>query len=145
MASAAGLGSRVLFAGHQAEMLPWYAAADVSVTASRSEGLPFNVMESMYMGLPVVASAVKGHTDLIEDGATGLLYPYGDSEACAAQVRRLLDSPRLCALLVEKAKAAVRRYGLDEVFPQVMGWYRSMLPDGAEPARRAQPDYSRVR
>ena len=145
MASAAGLGSRVLFAGHQAEMLPWYAAADVSVTASRSEGLPFNVMESMYMGLPVVASAVKGHTDLIEDGATGLLYPYGDSEACAAQVRRLLDSPRLCALLEVKAKANVRRYGLDEVFPQVMGWYRSMLPDGAEPARRAQPDYSRVR
>lgn len=142
LASMLDVSSRVWFAGYQPDMLPWYAAADVAVTASRSEGLPFNVMESMYMGLPVVASAVKGHMDLIEDGVTGLLYPYGDSEACAAQVCRLLDSPPLHALLAERAKANVLRYGLDEVFPQVMERYCSMLPDGIVFERQAflEPD-----
>ena len=136
LASELGLRARVLFAGHQTDMLLWYAAADVSVTASRSEGLPFNVMESMYMGLPVVASAVKGHTDLIEDGVTGLLYPYGDSEACAVQIARLLESPILHASLAGTAKENVRRYGLDEVFPKVMEQYGSLLPHGAVAEKR---------
>ncbi len=125
-----GLTGRVFFPGHQRDMIPWYAAADVAVTASRSEGLPFNVMEAMYAGLPVVASAVKGHTDLIEDGRTGLLYPYGDSGACAGQIQRLLDAPELRRSLAEAAKSNIGHYGLDEVFPQVMEQYLSMLPSG---------------
>lgn len=138
LASELGLRARVLFAGHQEDMLPWYAAVDASVTASRSEGLPFNVMESMYMGLPMVASAVKGHTDLIEDGVTGLLYPYGDSEACAVQIARLMESPALCASLAKAAKENVRRYGLDKVFPQVMEQYGSLLPRGAVAEKRVR-------
>ena len=50
------LDKRVLFPGRVEHMAAWYALADAAVTASRSEGLPFNVMEAMYCGLPVVAS-----------------------------------------------------------------------------------------
>lgn len=120
-----GVEQRVLFPGYVSPMGPWYAMADAAVSASRSEGLPFNIMEAMHAGLPVVASAVKGHTDLITDGQSGLLYPYDDEAAFAAAVRRLLASPEEAAALGAAAREAVEAYRLDRVLPQVMDLYLS--------------------
>lgn len=129
MALAAQLGveERVLFPG-QVQMAPWYAAADAAVSASRSEGLPFNIMESMYCGLPVVASRVKGHTDLLEQSGAGLLYPYGDAAACAAQIRTLLGRPDLAKQMGDQGRRAVEAYTLDRVLSAVMMQYESLVP-----------------
>ena len=108
-------------------MAPWYAAADGAVTTSRSEGLPFNVMEAMAAGLPVAASAVKGHVDLIRDGETGLLFPYGDPTACAARLLRLAQDPDLAHRLGTQAALEVQNYSLDRVLPQVMGAYSGLV------------------
>ncbi len=132
LARSLGLENRVIFPGHLRDMAPWYAMADAAVTASRSEGLPFNVMEAMYAGLPVVASAVKGHVDLIQDGETGLLYPYGSSVACASAVRRLLDSQVLRQHLAKQARDHVMQYSIETVFPVVTEAYMSLLPMRAE-------------
>lgn len=121
-----GLEKRILFPGHVHDVERWYAMADAAVTASRSEGLPFNVMEAMYCGLSVVASAVKGHTDLVREGETGLLYPYGDHEACARQIARLVNSPTLREALAEKAAQHIGVYDLAEVLPIVLGQYESV-------------------
>ncbi len=123
LAADLGLGDRVLFPGQVEDMPAWYRTADAAVTASRSEGLPFNVMEAMHMGLPVIASRVKGNTDLVRDGATGLLYPYGDSTACTACIRRLLEDPALCRSLGERGKEAAEPYALERVLPRVMEKY----------------------
>ena len=128
-----GVADRVRFPGFVSDMPVWYAAADGAVTSSRSEGLPFNVMESMYCGLPVVATAVKGHTDLIDHGRTGLLYPFGDAEGCAARIRRLLEEPGLAAALGEAARASMAPYSLPEVLPRVMELYCSVLPERLRP------------
>ena len=131
MALAAQLGveERVLFPG-QVQMAPWYGAADLAVSASRSEGLPFNIMEAMYYGLPVVASRVKGHTDLLETSRAGLLYPYGDWEVCAGQIRTLLQSPELAVWMGERGRQAVEAYTLDRVQPMVMAQYGTLAPLG---------------
>ena len=103
------------------------------MSASRSEGLPFNVMEAMYAGLPVVASDVKGHRDLVEHGTTGLLYPYGDAGACAGQVAALLASAQLRRALAARAREYVARYALDQVLPTVWLHYRSLSPAATAP------------
>ena len=126
LARGLGLKDRVLFPGQVRDIPAWYAMADAAVSASRSEGLPFNVMEAMYAGLPVVASQVKGHTDLIMDGVTGLLYPYGDDRACAERILRLTTSVKLRRELAQNAKADVERYGLDRVLPVVWGRYSKL-------------------
>ena len=126
LARGLGLEGRVVFPGQVRDIPAWYAMADAAVSASRSEGLPFNVMEAMYAGLPVVASEVKGHTDLIEDGVTGLLYPYGDDQACAAQILRLTASERLRRTLAQNARENVERYGLERVLPVVWGRYAEL-------------------
>ena len=131
MALAAQLGveERVLFPG-QVQMAPWYGAADLAVSASRSEGLPFNIMEAMYCGLPVVASRVKGHTDLLEESGAGLLYPYGDWVACAECIQELLQDPELADRMGERGRQAVEAYTLDRVQPMVMAQYGTLAPLG---------------
>lgn len=128
-ARALGVESRVLFPGYVRNMPLWYGMANAAVTASRSEGLPFNVMEAMYLGLPVVASAVKGHTDLIINGGTGLLYPYGDSTAYAAAVRRLLEDYTLIEHLTTNARRAMAPYALEQVLPTVMEQYEGVCAE----------------
>lgn len=127
-----GLEERVLFLGQVRDVPAWYAMADAAVSASRSEGLPFNIMEAMYAGLPVVASEVKGHTDLITDGATGLLYPYGDEKACAEQILRLAVSEQLRRALTRNAKETVEQYELERVLPVVWARYAALMEQ--EPA-----------
>ena len=121
-----GLEYRVLFPGQVRDIPAWYAMADAAVSASRSEGLPFNIMEAMYAGLPVVASDVKGHSDLIEDGVTGLVYPYGDAEVCARQVMRLVGSEQLRRELARNAGETAERYGLEQVLPVVWAQYAAL-------------------
>lgn len=120
-----GLERRVLFPGQVSDIPGWLAASDVAVSASRSEGLPFNVMEAMAAGLPVAASAVKGHTDLIAEGETGLLFPYNDENAFSAAVRRLAEDGALRARMGHAGRQRVQRYRLDTVLPRVMALYLS--------------------
>ena len=72
--------------------------------------------EAMAHGRPVVASAVGGLLDLVEDGVTGLLVPPGDVAALRSALERLLADPELRARLGAAARAralssSVRRCG----------------------------------
>ena len=136
LAGKLGVSHRVVFPGQVRDMAAWYGAADSAVSSSRSEGLPFNLMESMYFGLPVLASEVKGHTDLITNGETGLLYPYGDIRACAAGMRLLYQDAELRTRLARSEKESVTRYDLSLVLPQVMSYYAAFFPE-LEPVPQA--------
>ena len=121
-----GVERRVVFPGH-VSMAAWYAAANAVVPSSRSEGLPFNLMEAMHCGLPAVASDVKGHRDLICHGKSGLLYPYGDAAACARQIQILMDDPQLARSLGQAGQKAMEPFRLEAVFPCVMAEYDRLL------------------
>lgn len=123
-----GLWDRVLLPGHVSDMGPWYALADAAVSASYSEGLPFNIMEAMYAGLPIAATAVKGHTDLLEPPKAGLLFSPDSPKLCAQAMGKLLRDPKLCSRLGKAAHQAVLPYSLDQVLPQVMERYLSLVP-----------------
>lgn len=128
LAAELGVQDRVRFPGHVPDMGPWYRAADCAVSASQSEGLPFNIMEAMHCGLPVVASDVKGHQDLISPGETGFLFPLNDEQTCARQIRTLKETPHLLSHLSQQASAAAEQYRLEQVFPKVMAAYQAVLP-----------------
>ena len=122
-----GIGSRVRFLGQRRDMPKIYASADMAVSTSRSEGLPFFIMEAMHCRLPVAASAVKGHSDLIDDGESGLLFTQDSPEACARALTRLCESHALRARLSENAHERASDYDLARVLPQVMAQYTSLL------------------
>ncbi len=64
----------VRFLGQVEDINTLCRSADVLLSAAGMEGLPFNVMEALFCGLPVVASDIKGHRDLIVNGQNGLLF-----------------------------------------------------------------------
>lgn len=81
-----GLGDRVHFLGDRKDARRLVNAFDIAVLSSLSEGLPNTVMEAMSVGVPVIATAVGGTTELIDDGVTGYLVPSANAEALAERM-----------------------------------------------------------
>ena len=65
------LADNVRLLGYRDDMDRLLQASDVAVSSSKQEGLPINIVEAMAVGLPVVATEIRGHNDLIEDSENG--------------------------------------------------------------------------
>ena len=119
------LQDKVIFPGQVADMSALYHCCDVCISASRIEGLPFNIMEAMYCGLPCIVSKVKGHTDLVEHKQTGYLY---ETEAeLAGYMVQLYKNADLRQQLGQTARQTVKRYALEQVQPVIMQVYEENL------------------
>jgi len=80
----------------------------VVAVPSHFEGFGLVAAEAMAAGRPVVASAVDGLAEVVEDGVTGLLVPPGDSAALAAALIDLLQHPAKAVEMGRRGKARVR-------------------------------------
>ncbi|MGH7360697.1 MAG: glycosyltransferase family 4 protein, partial [Candidatus Methylomirabilales bacterium] len=128
----AGLSARILFRGLVRDVAPYLRACDIFVFPSVGEGMPNALLEAMASGLPCVASAIGGCTDIVTDGESGLLVPPGDAAAFRAALDRLLHSPELRARLGAAARATVvSRFGLErlgERYEKCLGTTLTALP-----------------
>jgi len=120
LAGKKGVAGRVILPGQISDLSDWYAAADICVSSSRYEGLPFNVMEGMYAGKPMVVTRVKGHTDLVTDGVGGFLYGWNDREEFCDCIRTLAGDEELRRIMGEKNQTLVQKYGREQVFSKVL-------------------------
>lgn len=112
----------------QAELRDEFARAEILLLASREETAPLVIAQAMACGLPVVASAAGGVPHMVRDGETGLLFPFGETRACADRIRRLLDDPAWRARLAATAQAEARqRFHPDAVAAQTVAVYREIL------------------
>jgi glycosyltransferase involved in cell wall biosynthesis len=112
------LGKRVRFLGplSRDEVLELFAAADASVLSSAWENLPHAVLESLAVGTPVLATAVGGVPEIVEDGVNGLLVPARDRNAFVAAVARFAAEPSLRERLRAGAAASVERFSAEQVY-----------------------------
>jgi glycosyltransferase involved in cell wall biosynthesis len=133
LAASLGLSGRVELLGHRDDVPALLAQADLFVLPSRSEAFPNGAIEAMAAGLPVVASATGGLSDLIAHERTGLLVPPGDAGALAAAMRRLIEEPALAASLGERARREVQaRYSFERMADAFEALYLSGLPAGVD-------------
>jgi glycosyltransferase involved in cell wall biosynthesis len=129
---ALGLARAVTFAGYRSPATPWLAAADVLVQPSLTEGMPNAVLEAMGLGRPVVASAVGGIPELVENETSGLLVPSGDPEALARALGRLLESEELRQRFGQAGRERVLAcFSYDRAVEATTALYRALSPRGA--------------
>jgi glycosyltransferase involved in cell wall biosynthesis len=94
-----GTGSSITFTGRRDDVPAVTAALDVAVLPSYREAQGLSILEAMALSRPVVASAVGGIPEMIDDGRTGLLVAPRDPGALAAAILRLIGDPALAERL----------------------------------------------
>ena len=106
----------------------YYERAAVVACPSQREGYGVVAREAMAYGRPVVASAVGGLTDIVEDGVTGLVVPPHDPVALRSAIERLLADPELRRRLGETARERVReRLSWDAAAAAILAAYAVSL------------------
>jgi glycosyltransferase involved in cell wall biosynthesis len=100
-----GVADRVTFAGHVDEVVAIMAACDVVVHCSTAPE-PFGrvIVESMFVGTPVIASDAGGAREIVTNNVTGQLTPMNDAPALAAAIRRYLEEPDWARTVAAKAQ-----------------------------------------
>jgi glycosyltransferase involved in cell wall biosynthesis len=151
-AEAAAATIPVRFCGYQEDVSPFLAAADVFVQPSRSEGLPFSVLEAMAHGLPVVCSDVGGIRSTVE--SCGRLVPPDAPAPLLAALRELVRHAEVRLALGEAARARVaKEFGVAAMLSEIHAAYedadglrtRGRLVAGDERARAGRRMGERIR
>jgi glycosyltransferase involved in cell wall biosynthesis len=123
-----GIGARTSLLGYREDSAQLAAAFDVAALASLSEGLPNAVMEAMAAGAPVVATAVGGVPELIEDGETGFLVPPADAEALAERIEYALSQVDQAGLIAMRGRQfIIERFGMERMVAAVERLYDEII------------------
>ena len=133
LAGRLGVTERVLRLGFREDVGTVLGAADVLVVPStRPEPLGLVAMEGAAAGLPVVASAHGGVTEIVRHGVTGMLVAPGHPEALATALRLLADDPALARRLGENGRRdVVERFPLGRTLTRLQATYDRLA--GAQP------------
>jgi len=123
------LAPRVQFVGQVEDVGSLLAAADAVLLPSRWEGLPLVLLEAMARGRPIVATAVGGVPDVIQDGVNGTLVPPGDAAALAGALEQLHRKADRAVRMGLAAAETVREHytwhavveGFESVYDEVLG------------------------
>jgi glycosyltransferase involved in cell wall biosynthesis len=128
LADELGIRERVVFAGRVPDVTGYLGRVAIGVNCSDSEGFSNAILEYMLRGCAVVATAVGGNREAVEDGVDGLLVPPDDPAALAGAIARLLDDPGLRRRLARTARErATARYGWERCVAAHEAYYRDAL------------------
>ena len=128
-----GLGGHVRFEGFLSErdLLAAYTAADVLVLPSEWEAFGIVLLEAMACRTPCVVSDRGGAPEVVEDGATGLVAPFGDRAAWEDAVLRLLQDDRGRRVMGERGReVALTSYSWSSVVDRIEALYRELADAG---------------
>ena len=109
-----GIQEKVEFLGNQSNIYPFLQQSDIFLLPSKFEGMPMTIIEAMGTGLPIVASAVGGVPDMLEDNVSGMLVSC-DPEQTAQAVRQLLDKNDLREKLGTNALAESEKFSAEHM------------------------------
>lgn len=131
--------ARIRFVGYvkdRTRVAMYYQAADVYLHAARAEVWGKTVTEALACGTPVVATAVGGIPEQIEDGVTGFLTPPADPVAMAARIEQLLNDDELRQRMgLQAAEVARKKFSLDRQVDEHLEWFADIVSKCQPPER----------
>jgi len=127
----------VRFLGSRDNVVPLYAGMDLFVLASHREGFPRAAMEAAAMGLPIVATNIRGCRQVVDDGVTGLLVPPHDARALADAIGQLAADPVRRRRFGNAAREKARReFDQQRCIDITLETYRRLMKERSAPLGR---------
>jgi glycosyltransferase involved in cell wall biosynthesis len=113
--------------GFRADALAFVPRFTVFALASWLEGLGTSLLDAQWLGVPVVATAVGGIPDVIDDGVTGRLVPPRDPDAMARALLEALGDPTRRTAWAARAREAVAAFSDEAMVTRTLAAYREVL------------------
>ncbi len=120
------LGEYVIPMGYRRDIPKLAGLSDISVSSSRQEGLPINLIEAMALGNPIVTSDVRGNNDLVEDGVNGYLVKLNDSDTMAERINYLIENPDVIEKFGKASLELVQKYSVENAVKEMEDIYTSL-------------------
>ena len=124
LAQRLGLTDRITVRPDVNEIEDYLQAADLALFTSEAESFCLGILEAMFFGCPCVSTEVGGIPEVVANGATGLLVPFGDADSLASAVQSLLGNPsRRAAMGAAAAQRARSLFSAARIVPQYEAVY----------------------
>ncbi|PZW43768.1 glycosyltransferase EpsD [Mesonia algae] len=117
----------IKFLGYRDDIGKIITLADIGISSSIAEGLPIGVLELMYNNIPVVASNIRGHEDIICDGNNGYLFNFDTGEKFKNVVVKLIANNEFRKELGKKAKSSITKFLLPPAVDRMSNIYDDFL------------------
>lgn len=127
-ATALGIGHRLHLLGFRRDAVDFIRAADVFCLSSVWEGVPLAAQEAILTSTPIVATAVGGMPELVEDGRSGRLVPPDDPRSLSTALTEVLEQPEAARMFTEQAISSFReRFSRERMLARLSEVYRGKL------------------
>ena len=121
-----GVYDHISVMGYRRDIDKLVGMCDLSVSSSRQEGLPINLIEAMAIGNAIVASDVRGNNDLVVNGRNGFLVELNHSQEMADAVLKLYNDPALAESFRKQNNSMVKKYSVDSVIRHMVEIYKDL-------------------
>jgi len=128
------IATSIMLAGHRDDVAPLYAAADLLVLPSYTEGSPNVLLEAMAAALPIVATSVGGVPEMIQHDTSGVLVDPRAPDSMAAAIQRVLRDEEFRLRLGRNAQQESSRFSPAAYCDSILRLYDSLVRSRATPA-----------
>ena len=118
-----GLENQIHFLGYRKDIPKLLKISDISVSTANQEGLPVNIMEAMYVGLPIVASDCRGNRDLVIDGKNGFLINLMECKHFVDSIEKIYKSRYVSSKLGNESQYIIKLYLLSVIIEKINNIY----------------------
>ncbi len=117
------IDKQIHFLGFRNDIPKLLTISNLSLSTSFQEGFPVNIMEAMYVGLPIIVSDCRGCRDLIKNNKNGFVVDLDDRLNFTNRIKEVKDNNPKVSLLANQARLDSQRYTLDKVMKQITDIY----------------------
>lgn len=118
------LDNQIHFLGYRNDIPKLLKISDLAVSTANQEGLPVNIMEAMYVGLPIVASNCRGNRDLVKDGENGYLVGLDDCNEYVESIVKMYNDNECRNKFIQKNSVYINDYLLEKIMIKIKRIYK---------------------
>ena len=114
------LEKQIHFLGYRTDIPKLLKISNIAVSTASQEGLPVNIMEAMYVGLPIVASDCRGNRDLVQDGKNGYIVPINVQEKFISKINYIYNNIKIRQKFESENKTIIKNFLLDKILFRII-------------------------